>query len=119
MRGPGGERVAVVGSRDYPDLDAVRLYVRSLPHDAVVVTGGARGVDETAEDEAMCIGLDVEVFHAEWTKYGRKRAGFIRNTTIVERSDRGVAFWDGVSNGTADTIAKFRRAGKPIEVKTP
>ena len=39
------EWVAIVGSRGYRDERAVREYVDSLPDDTVIVTGGARGVD--------------------------------------------------------------------------
>src|SRR6266702_3977823 len=44
-----GERVAIVGSREYPDLPSVQVFVRSLPLDTVVVSGGARGVDTAAK----------------------------------------------------------------------
>jgi hypothetical protein len=52
------------------------------------------------------------VFEADWNKHG-KRAGFIRNTDIVMESDMIVAFWDGKSRGTADTIAKAKTLKKP------
>ncbi len=35
--------VAIIGSRDYADLQAVADYVNALPDNAVVVSGGARG----------------------------------------------------------------------------
>ena len=50
-------KVAIVGTRTYPDLDQVREYVRKLSPDDIVVSGGAKGVDETAEDEARKQGL--------------------------------------------------------------
>ena len=45
-------RVAIVGSREYSDIDAIVEYVNSLPADTIVVTGGARGVDQIAEAAA-------------------------------------------------------------------
>ncbi len=113
-----GEIVAVVGSRDYPDLDAVRRSVRSLPSGTVVLSGGAKGVDKTAEDEARACGLAVKVYPADWRRYGR-RAGAVRNTLIVERSTRVVAFWDGLSRGTKITIDLTVAAGKPLEIVSP
>jgi predicted Rossmann fold nucleotide-binding protein DprA/Smf involved in DNA uptake len=48
-----GERVAIIGSRDYPDLERVRAYVRRLPTGTVFISGGARGVDSAAENRMM------------------------------------------------------------------
>jgi hypothetical protein len=58
------------------------------------------------------------VFPADWDKHG-KAAGFLRNTTIIENADWVVAFWDGTSRGTSDSIKKAHAAGKPISVFSP
>jgi hypothetical protein len=42
-------RLAVVGSRQGADLDHVREFVSALPADVLLVSGGAIGVDQTAE----------------------------------------------------------------------
>lgn len=110
-------RVAIVGSRDYPDLAEVRRYVGTLPPDTVVVTGGARGVDRVAADEAESRGLAVVIHCAKWDDEGRS-AGYRRNIRIVEDCDRVVAFWDGGSRGTQHTIDIARRKGRPVEVIT-
>ncbi len=111
-------RVAIVGSRDYPDIDHVLAYVRLLPPESVVVSGGARGVDEAAEAAALECGHRVESIAADWKNRGR-RAGPERNAKVVERADRVVAFWDGKSRGTLDTIRKAVAAGKQCAVKRP
>jgi predicted Rossmann fold nucleotide-binding protein DprA/Smf involved in DNA uptake len=36
-------KVAIVGSREYPNLSKVRAYIITLPIDTVIVSGGARG----------------------------------------------------------------------------
>ena len=116
-----GERVAIVGSRGYPDRIAVEAYVWTLSPGSVVVTGGAPGPDTWAAEEIeqrSIEGLSVEVYPADWETHGRA-AGPVRNTTIVERCDRVVAFWDGQSKGTLDTIRKAVRAGKPVEIVPP
>jgi predicted Rossmann fold nucleotide-binding protein DprA/Smf involved in DNA uptake len=112
-------KVAIVGSRDYPDIDQVEMYVadRLRPGD-VVVSGGARGVDLAAEVAASTCGLDVVVHMPEWDKYG-KSAGFRRNRIIVEDADRVVAFWDGKSKGTKHSIDLAHKLGKPVEVFMP
>ena len=111
-------RIAIVGSREYSDFEEVREYVRSLPKDTVVVTGGARGVDNIAADEANKCGLDVVVHLANWDLHGKK-AGPIRNAVVVEDCDKLKAFWDGDSPGTRDVVAKARRAGKLLPVSRP
>lgn len=109
------ERVAIVGSRGFKDLDRVRAYVGFLLPQDTVVSGGARGVDSTAEEEARRRGIKVTIFLPDWKAHG-KRAGFLRNQDIVNEADRVVAFWDGTSRGTANTIELARRADKPVEV---
>ena len=108
-------RIAIVGSRDYPDLAKVRDYVNSLPDDTVIITGGARGVDSEAESAARASGLTVVIHEAEWHLHGRK-AGPIRNTEVVKDCDKLVAFWDGKTPGTKDVVSKASKAGKLDEV---
>lgn len=107
--------VAIVGSRDYPDMAAVRSYVRTLPNGTTVVSGGARGVDSVAEAAARNGGLAVRIFEAQWDKHGR-RAGFLRNQDIVAAADKVVAFWDGTSRGTEHTIVLALKEGVDVAV---
>ena len=54
--------VAVVGSRDWPDLERVKCYVTKLAAkhpDTVLVSGGAPGVDQMAEKVALWSGLEL------------------------------------------------------------
>jgi hypothetical protein len=108
-------RIAVVGSRTYPTLEDVRQFVREQPLDAVIISGGARGVDQAAVNEARRLEMPYEVYPADWNRYGRG-AGMIRNQTIVDTADEIVAFWDGQSPGTRDTIRRAKAAGKPVRV---
>lgn len=104
-------KIAIVGSRDFGTLGLVEDYVRSLPLDTVVVSGGARGVDQRAEFVARQRDMPVQIFKADWTRHG-KSAGFRRNAQIVGYADKVVAFWDGKSAGTKHTIGLARIAGK-------
>ena len=95
-------------------------YVEALAFqskETIIVSGGADGVDSWAEDAARKYGLRVEIIEPDWKKYGR-RAGMIRNQEIVVACTRLVAFWDGLSKGTADSVEKARKVGKPVEVYT-
>lgn len=113
-------KVAIVGSRNYRDLDAVIRYVDSLPDGTQIISGGARGVDRTAERAARSnpnLPWPI-IFAADWQRFG-KRAGLERNKTIVAAADRVVAFWDGESRGTAHTVSLARATGKPVEIIRP
>ena len=48
-------------------------------------------------------GLDLEIFPADWKKFG-KSAGFRRNEQMAEFADGLIAFWDGESHGTKHMI---------------
>lgn len=114
-------KVAIVGSRGWTDFDAIWEYVQRLPRGTVVISGGARGVDEAAERYARTWGYVTVTVRPAWrARNGHvdMRAGFRRNRVIVELSDRVVAFWDGQSRGTANTVAWARKLGKPVEVVT-
>lgn len=53
--------VAIVGSRKWPDLGRVAAYVERIAEkhpDAIIVSGGAIGVDRMAEEMAAALGLD-------------------------------------------------------------
>lgn len=113
-------RIAIFGSREFPDRELVRATVFSIAEktpSAVIVSGGARGVDRWAVEAAREAGLQVEEYLADWDTHG-KAAGFMRNTTIVESSDVGIGFWDGISRGTMDTKGKFEKAGKRVTIVT-
>ena len=74
-------------------------------------------MDSWAAEAAREAGLEVEVYLPDWDKHG-KAAGFLRNTDIVAASDAILAFHDGVSRGTMDTVKKAKAAGKRASVIT-
>ena len=81
--------------------------------EVVIISGGARGADTLAERYAKEANYKLEVFKADWTKHG-KQAGFIRNGYIITAADAVVAFWDGTSRGTLDTINKAKALNLPL-----
>ena len=80
--------IAVVGSRNFPRLDKVVDLVRALPFQTVLISGGAKGVDATAEMAALSSGYSPSqiiifpVTKEEWESLG-KRAGPIRNERLL------------------------------------
>jgi hypothetical protein len=117
-------KVAIVGSRAWPDPIRVRNYiVEHVAGRAEVVTGGARGVDEVALRICIDVGVPIYVIPPPGPAQGHHgtygQACAIRNRWIAEHCDRLVAFWDGASRGTAMTIKFAHQLGKPVEVITP
>jgi hypothetical protein len=108
-------RLAVVGSRElegFLPINIVLEEIKETLQSFEVVSGGARGVDNIAVTYADTAGLPKKIFPADWDKHG-KSAGFIRNSEIVENSDMTLAFWDGQSKGTLDTVSKSQKAKHP------
>lgn len=137
-------KVAIVGSRNYEPLREVIDFVETLPLSFTIVSGGARGVDMTAESTARGRGMKVisfrpvigsrDRFYVDRHEMHRTEceiltvngpypvwavAAFQCNQLIVQEADRVVAFWDGVSEGTRHTIALAERSGHPAEVFLP
>lgn len=115
-------KIAVVGSRNFCDMQLVRYMVEEyfLPSSGqapynVLVSGSARGVDSCAEETAKSIGAEVEIYIPEWDRLG-KSAGFIRNRQIIDAADMVLAFWDGESKGTKNSIDLAVAAKKPINI---
>lgn len=115
-------RIAIVGSRKFPNEQQVIDYVKQLPLNVVVVSGGATGVDRWAVEAATKRGIETKFYVPDWinpdgtTNY---KAGFERNSLIVDDCDELVAFWDGASKGTQDSITKARAAGKQVVIIKP
>ena len=114
---PRNTKIAVVGSRGYPDEDEVRSFIHNLPRGVIVISGGAKGVDTWAEDQACREGLEMIIFKPNYELLGPTFAPRARNGQIVATADRMEAFWDGESPGTIDAIQKMLNASKPVNVR--
>jgi hypothetical protein len=79
---------------------------------ASIISGGARGGDAIGERYAKKNGIKLQVFPAEWDKYGRKSAGMIRNGVMEKEAHAVLAIWDGKSSGTRNMIERMHNAGK-------
>lgn len=114
--------VAVVGSREWPkdELVRVRRLVELLHPQAAVISGGAQGVDLEAAAHAKGLGHAV----VEFRPFGDARerwvqAAFARNGFLALCADIVIAFWTGESKGTADTIRKAMKTGGCCVVVLP
>lgn len=110
-------RVVVCGSREWSDWSLLEAALSILPPGSQVVHGGARGADRMAGSVAHRLGHFVAWMPADWERYGRS-AGMRRNEQMLEcvRPELVIAFWDGSSLGTKNTINRARRAGIRVAV---
>ena len=102
--------VGVIGSREFDDYELMKKTLDLFPITRVI-SGGAGGADKLAEQYALERNIPKKIFHAEWDLFGKK-AGPLRNTTIVENSELVIAFWDQKSKGTRDSIGKANKLKK-------
>ena len=120
-------KIAVVGSREFKDMKFARSIIMkhlifAIPSiddknkvEPILISGGARGIDKLAEQEAISLKMKTKIFNPDWDKYG-KSAGFIRNRDIIYSADMVLAFWDGSSKGTKHSIDLAIKAGKPLNI---
>lgn len=105
-------KVLVCGSRTFSDADLLDRTLAQFDRGTgiTIISGGARGADSMAEDFAYAHKTQKIIHRAEWDLFG-KRAGIIRNQKMIdENPDLVVAFWDGKSSGTADTLKRAKKA---------
>ena len=111
-------RVAIVGSRDLQNKEEYwyKKICESIPQNCTeIVSGGADGIDTLAHRYAKEHKLLFKEFLPDYNRYG-KSSLFIRNTQIVEYAHMVLAFWNGESRGTADTVMKCYHLNKPVEI---
>jgi hypothetical protein len=123
-------RVLVTGSRDWEGiwaanrihviLDFLHNFAQSIDTKLTIVNGACpTGADQIATRWAQRRadeGVDIEVFPADWQKYG-KAAGPLRNEAMVQAgADLGLAFLRNGSSGTTHTINLARMAYIPMYV---
>lgn len=105
--------IAVIGSRSFTPPDS--MFSDLLPHDCIVISGGAKGVDSAISRYCKLNNIKIIEFLPDYGKYG-KSAPIIRNKTIIDNADEVLAFWDGTSKGTHNAINTARKAGLNVTV---
>lgn len=113
-------KIIVAGSRGFNDYNLLRKKLdfflsKKDPATITIISGGARGADQLGERYARERGLQLEIYPAEWEKYG-KSAGYKRNELMAEKADGLVAFWDLESRGTKHMIDLAGKKGLLVKV---
>lgn len=111
-------KLIIAGSRSFDDYDLMdtslaKILSGRLPD--VVLSGRAEGADVLGERWAEVHGVPVQYHPADWKRYG-KVAGMKRNAEMAKDGTHLVAFWDGVSRGTANMIDIAKLAGLQVRV---
>lgn len=111
--------VLICGSREYQHESTVKGFIRSLPSTALVIEGGAKGVDSLARKFATERKIHVATVPALWSQF-HKAAGPKRNAAMLQLKPHAVvAFPVEGSKGTADMINRAKLAGVETIVIAP
>lgn len=105
--------VGIVGSRE---LDCYDLICEKMPIGvSEIVSGGANGVDTLARKYANENKIHLREILPDYKTHG-KRAPLVRNLEIVSLCDYVLVFWNGVSNGSKNTIKHCLDNDIPVKV---
>lgn len=114
-------KVIIAGSRGFSNYKLLHeqcnkfLREKRKTYNIIIISGGARGADKLGEKYSQDEGFALEVFKANWDKYG-KSAGFRRNEQMAEIADALIAFWDGKSHGTKHMIDIMKEKNLDVRV---
>lgn len=115
-------KLAIIGGRDFQDFSLadqtfIKLteYFLRINEPVEIVSGGAKGADLIGKKIANKYSLKYIEFLPDWDLYG-KSAGFKRNVDIINDCDQVLAFWDGVSKGTAHSLKLAKQSKKPTTI---
>ena len=107
--------LAIVGSRTFTNYRLLSAELDNYNDIERIVSGGAKGADTLARRYAKEHDIPIREYLPNWAQYG-KRAGYLRNRNIVDDCDELIAFWDGSSKGTKNSIGLGFERGIPVRV---
>ena len=113
-------RLIIAGGRDFTDIDLMTSKLDAILSQTdddpiTILSGTARGADQTGEVYARIRALSVEQYPAEWDKYG-KSAGYKRNHLMASLATHCVVFWDSQSKGSKHMIDLARAQGLELRI---
>lgn len=113
--------VVIGGYRNFENYEIFKSFVYSClneleSNEITILSGHCKGVDLMGERYAKEKGLVLEIYPADWKKYG-KAAGPIRNKKMVEKANIVIAFVCERAKGTKNLIAQAKKLDKKVFVK--
>jgi len=113
-------KIGIVGSRDFTQMDLVDSFIKNLPQNIDIVSGGAIGVDSAAKELGKKYSHTVLEYLPDLAgckeRYEFTQKYYERNQKIADACDMLVAFTDKENGGTWDTIKRTRKLGKPVKI---
>lgn len=107
-------KLAIVGSREFNDYEILKNNINNLDLEIeCIISGGSKGADTLGEKYADEMNIPKIIYKPDWNKHGRI-AGLIRNNDIINNCDYVIAFWNGISSGTLDSINKAKHLNKKL-----
>lgn len=117
------KRIVIAGNRGFEDYSLLEEKLDEILEAELepveLVSGHAKGADLLAERYAEENDVPIHVIKPVWKTYGRA-AGPIRNRQMLDYAREAtplvVAFWDGKSKGTKNTIDTASSLKIPVKV---
>jgi hypothetical protein len=103
-------RYLICGGRDFADQALLDKALASLilhPHDAVIISGVARGADRMGAAWGLNHGAQLEAYPADWLRY-QKAAGPIRNRQMLDEGKPDVVLAFPGGKGTKNMVDQAR-----------
>lgn len=109
----------IAGSRGISGNDAYQALSRTvkglMETPEIILHGGARGVDQLADNYAVNNNIRPVIIRPDYSKHGGRVAPIIRNAELVERSTHVIVVYNGrPTPGTANVIATTRKKGRAL-----
>lgn len=108
------ERILICGDRNYQNEKIIYNVIKEFDKDTVIIHGNCRGVDKLAGKVGENLGMKIEVYDADWNRYG-KGAGPIRNKQMLVQGKPTlvIAFHKNYENskGTKNMIKQANNDG--------
>jgi hypothetical protein len=108
-------KLAIVGSRSFNNYNLLKDTINKYDNIKLIINNSAIGADKLAEQYAKEYNIETKIYLPDWNKYGKK-AGPIRNELIIKDCDIVIAFWDGESRGTLNSINIAKTLNKKLEL---
>lgn len=110
-------KLAIIGSRGITNKKKIFDFLdKNISRIEMIISGGCpNSPDEIARQWCEDNGMPILIFYPNWGR-DSKKAGFIRNEYIIRACDKVVAFHDGKSKGTLNSLEWAQKLNKPSKV---